>query len=55
MRHQLGGRGGGVGSGECSGCGFVMVAAEGMPGWRDVSRGTGFELGREAKSEEWRW
>lgn len=30
--------GGKVGSGECTGCGFMMVAVQELPGWRDVSK-----------------
>lgn len=46
------GGGGRVGSGECSGCGFMMVAVQ---GWRDVSGGMGFVLGREVSGKDRGW
>lgn len=30
----------------------MMVAVQGLPGWRDVSEGTGFVLVREVSSED---
>lgn len=44
-----------MGLGECSGCGFMIVAVQGLPGWRDVSGGTGFVLGREVSSKDRGW
>lgn len=42
-------------SGERSGCGFMMVAVQGLPGWRDVSGYMGFVLGQEVSREDWGW
>lgn len=52
----MGGRRRKTGSrGFCGGCGFMMVAVQGLPWWMDVSRGTGFVVGREVSSKERGW
>lgn len=53
---RIGGRGRKSGfRGKCSGCGFLMMAVQALPGWRDVSGGTGFALGPEVSLEQRRW
>lgn len=46
---------GGWGQRECGGRGFMMETVQGLPGWKNVSRGTGFVLGQEVSSKEFGW